>query len=513
MKKSAAKNKVILIIRDGWGYSTEVRGNAVLAAKLKEEAYLQKKYPWTTLTTHGNAVGLPEGTQGGSEPGHLTMGAGRVVWQPFEHINRAIRSGEFFTNKALLSALQHCKKNTSKLHLMGLFSDQGIHGTTEHLYALIDLAERNGIKEVYIHTFLDGRDVPEKSARGFFLEFEKRKKHAKMATIVGRYYAMDRDKNWDRTKEAYDLLVSGKGIMEKDAKSALEHAYARGDPTDYYVKPMKLLDVHIEDNDAIIFWNFRSDRTRQITYAFTQPDFSHFSVHKFKNLCFVCMGKYDDKLKLPVAFPDIEVHHNLGQVISSAGLTQLRAAETEKYAHVTFFFNSQHEEPNPKEDRILVPSPKVPSYAQQPEMSAPELTKQLLAQIELGKYDLIVVNYANGDLVGHSADWNACIKACQCVDHCVEQIVNIALPLGYCILLTGDHGNVESMLYPNGEVCPAHGTNPVPCYLISKNLEYSRENITLRQGTLADVAPTILELMEIAQPKEMTGKSLIKAVK
>ncbi len=509
--------RVILIIRDGWGYSEEVKGNAVRQANVPNDTYYMKNYPWTLLKATGNAVGLPEGTQGGSEPGHLTIGAGRVVWQPLEDINRRIRDGSFFENPVLMKAMENCKKKNSSLHLMGLFSDQGIHGTTEHLYALLKLAKKNGMKKVFVHCFLDGRDVPERSAEKFFKGLDEKIGEigiGKVATIVGRYYAMDRDNNYDRTKEAYMLLTRGIGVKEKDPIIAIKNAYKRGDKTDYYVKPIVVVDgkngpiATIRDNDSVIFWNFRSDRTRQLTYALTNEKFDKFDRGKRLKLCFICMSEYDKNLKLPVAFKQQKVENNLASVLSKEGLKQLRIAETEKYAHVTFFFNSQIEKPYEGEDRILVPSPKVPSYDLKPEMSAYEITEKLLPEIEEEKYDFIAVNFANGDLVGHSAKLDAGIKACEAIDECVGKIVKLSLEKNYVVIITGDHGNIEIMFYPDGEPCPAHGTNPVPFILISNDEKLKKIKLKRSLG-LSSVAPTILEIMGLKKPKEMTSESLI----
>jgi 2,3-bisphosphoglycerate-independent phosphoglycerate mutase len=511
------KKKVILIIRDGWGYSNQLKGNAVKNANVPNNDFYEQNYPTTTLKCSGNAVGLPEGTQGGSEPGHLTIGAGRVVWQPYEDINRKIKSGEFFKNEALLKAIQNCKKNNSKLHLMGLFSDQGVHGTIKHLYELLKLAKKNGLKKVFVHCFLDGRDVPERSAKGFIENFREKSRKigvGKIASIVGRYEAMDRDTNWGRTEKAYNLLVKGEGFKEKLPLTAIDNAYKRGELTDYYISPIVMVDKDdkplavIEDKDSVIFWNFRADRTRQMTYALTNNKFTKFKRAKKLKITFVCMSVYDKSLKLPVAFPQLDVKNNLGKIISSKNLKQLRIAETEKYAHVTFFFNSQVEKPNKGEDRIIVPSPKVTSYDQKPEMSAYELTEKLLPKIKGGKYSFIAVNFANGDLVGHSAKLSAGIEACEAVDECCGKIVKRALDKDYVVMVTGDHGNVEVMFYPNGEVCPAHGTNPVPFFLISNDEKLQK--VKLKEGKgLSNIAPTILDIMDIKKPKEMTGKSLI----
>jgi 2,3-bisphosphoglycerate-independent phosphoglycerate mutase len=511
------KNKVILIIRDGWGHSKETKGNAVKAANVPNNDYYEKNFPMATLKCSGNAVGLPEGTQGGSEPGHLTIGAGRIVWQPLEFINKEICSGKFFKNPALMIAINNCKKNNSALHLMGLFSDEGIHGMTTHLYALLELAKKNKIEKVFVHAFLDGRDVPEKSAKKYFEEFAKKTREigvGKIATITGRYYAMDRDKNYGRTEKSYQLLANGAGFKETDCLKAIENAYARGDKTDYYVQPIAIVDSQgkliatIKDKDSIIFWNFRSDRTRQITYAFTNENFTEFDRGKKLDIAFVCMSRYDENLELPVAFEQLKVGKNLGWALSQAGLKQLRIAETEKYAHVTFFFNSQIEEPFAGEDRILVPSPKVPSYDEKPEMSAFEITEKILPEIEKEKYDFIAVNFANCDLVGHSANFEAGIKACETVDKCTGKIVKLGLEKNYACLLTGDHGNIETMFYPNGEPNPSHGTNPVPFFLISNDKKFQKAK--LREGGLSDIAPTIIEIMGLKKPKEMTGKSLLK---
>ena len=510
-------SRVILVVRDGWGHSEENRGNAVRLAHTPNDDRYMEEYPWTLLKCTGNAVGVPEGTQGGSEPGHLTMGAGRVVWQPLEEIKRSIRDGSFYENEALLSAVGSAKENRSRLHLMGLHSDQGIHGTTGHLHALLELARRQGLDDVYIHCFLDGRDVPEHSAKRF-LEETLGQIHEKgvgrIATIVGRYYAMDRDTNWERTKKAYDLLTMGEGHRETDPLVAIENAYGRGDPTDYYVEPIVLVGegdrpiATIQDGDSVIFWNFRSDRARQLTYALTQPGFDEFPRQKFPRVRFTCMSVYDQSLDLPVAFPQRRVENNLGQILAAHGLRQLRIAETEKYAHVTFFFNSQVEEPEPGEDRILVPSPKVPSYEEKPEMSAPEITERLVPEIRRGVYDFILVNYANGDLVGHSASLEAGIEAAETVDRCVGKVVDAGLGAGYVVMITGDHGNIETMFYPDGEPNPSHGLNPVPFILVSDDPELKKAGLRSGLG-LSSIAPTILHLMGVERPQEMNGEVIL----
>ena len=511
-----AHRRVILVVRDGWGYSEEKEGNAAYLADTPNDDMYMREYPWTTLKCTGNAVGVPEGTQGGSESGHLTMGAGRVVWQPLEEINRAIVDGSFYEKKEFKDTVGYLRKTGGRLHLGGLLSDQGIHGTTEHLYALLELARRNGLNDVFIHCFLDGRDVPERSAKGFIAELNEvinAKGVGKIASIVGRYYAMDRDTNWDRTEVAYDLLTQGKGRIETDPFDALDHQYEeKTDLTDYYVDPVTLTEngdpvATVRDGDAFIMWNFRSDRARQITYAMTQPDFTGFE-RVLPDIRYVCMSVYDNNLDLPVVFPQVQVTDNLGITLSRNGLRQLRIAETEKYAHVTFFFNSQFEEPNPGEERILVPSQKVPSYADMPEMSASAITDALIPEIEGEKYDFILVNYANGDLVGHSADLRAGIKAAAVIDRCLGRVVDMGLRHGYTILVTGDHGNVEAMLYPDGSVNPSHGLNPVPFILISDKSDLRSVKLRKNEG-LSSVSPTILELMGVEKPKVMSSPSLI----
>jgi 2,3-bisphosphoglycerate-independent phosphoglycerate mutase len=509
--------RVLLVVRDGWGFTEETKGNAVRMAQTPTDDGLMATRPWVLLKCVGNAVGVPEGTQGGSEPGHITMGAGRVVWQPLEEINRSIEDESFYSNPTLLGAVHFSRRNQGRLHLMGLLSDQGIHGTTSHLYALLGLAQREGLEDVFIHCFLDGRDVPERSAGAFIRETIKRaaeKGVGRIASLVGRYYAMDRDTNWDRVEKAYDLLTLGIGHEATDPLEAIIEAYRRGDDTDYYVEPtvMKGEDGHpfatIDDGDSVIFWNFRSDRARQITYALTEPNFDSFPRKEIPEIHFTCMSEYDKRLILPVAFPQNRVSNNLGNVLASNGLRQLRIAETEKYAHVTFFFNSQVEDPNPGEDRVMVPSSKVPSYEEKPEMSAHGITDRVIQEIRRYVHDFILVNYANGDLVGHSANIQAGVRAVETVDACLERLIDEALVKGYTLLVTGDHGNIETMLYPDGEANPSHGLNPVPFILVSDDPELEGSGLRSGQG-LKSVAPTVLDLFGLEKPREMTGESLI----
>lgn len=510
------KRKVLLIIRDGWGHSAKRRGNALYMAKVPNHKRYMMHYPSTLLKAHGNAVGLPKGILGGSEVGHYTIGAGRVVQQEHNRISRAIRDRSFYKNKELLTAARYAKRNKSSLHLMGLLSNAGVHGTVEHLYALLKLAKKEKIKNVFVHCFLDGRDVPERSAAEFVNKLERRCKKLKtgrIASLVGRYYAMDRDSNYLRTKKAYGLMVYGSGFKEKNAARAISNAYARGDETDYYIRPIVIVDEkdkpvgRINHGDAVIFWNFRTDRARQIMQPFVDRKFKKFKAKRLKRLRFTCMTQYDQRFKLNVAFPEPAVKNNLGTVLAKYGLKQLRIAETEKYAHVTFFFNSQIEKPNKNEDRFLVPSPKIPNYAQKPDMSAFKLSKKAVGKIKEEKYDFILLNYANPDLVGHSGSLKATIKACETVDKCVGKVVEAGLNHGYAAIVTSDHGNCEEMLYPDGKRRPAHTSNPVQFSIISKCPELRCAKLKKNKG-LANIAPTVLEIIGIKKPKVM-AESLI----
>lgn len=498
-------NKVILIIRDGWGESSKKEGNAPLLAKIPNHDYYNKTYPQTLLDCFGNAVGNPENTQGGSEVGHLTLGAGRIVWQPYELINQSIKKNSFFNNKILIDAIENCKKNNSNLHISGLFSDQGIHADLRHMFAILELCKKQNFSRVYLHLCLDGRDVPEKSALKYIEMLELKIKElniGKIVTVFGRYYGMDRDTNWDRTLKAYNVMVNGEGFKSLSPKKAIEEAYERGDKTDYYVQPtlIKPNYVPIKDNDSFIWYNFRTDRSKQITVMFN--DLNCPVEHKKLKLHYVCFSSYNDSWDLPVAFTQTKVENNLGTILSKNKIKQLRISETEKYAHVTFFFNSQDDAPYEGEDRILVPSPKVPSYDMKPEMSAHELTSKLLNEIETEKYEFILVNYPNPDLVGHSGNLQATIKACEVVDECVGKVVSIALEKDYVILLTSDHGNAEHMIDELGRPDPSHGMNKVKLYLISKDEKLMK--VKLRNGMgLKNIAPAVLKLMNIEQPKEM----------
>ena len=504
--------KVLLIIRDGWGYSENPYGNVLMEADTPNADRYLVEYPSAVLKCTGRDVGNPESAQGGSEVGHLTLGAGRIVWQPQELINISIEDGSFFKNEALLKAIENCKNNNSALHLAGLFSDAGIHSDVKQLYALMELAKRNGLNKVFIHLVLDGRDVPERSAVKYVEKLNEKIKEigvGKIASINGRYYAMDRDTNWDRTKEAYDLWTTGKGFESDEPIKAITEAYARGDETDYYVKPIVIKENGqpvglVKNEDSFVWFNFRTDRSRQITAMFTGQSMCPTEFMGTVKPFWVCMSRYDDNWNLPVAYPPQLVNNNLTQVLAKNNKKQLRVAETEKYAHVTFFFNSQVEEPVAGEERIMVPSPKVPSYDLQPEMSAPEVAEKVVEN--LGKYDFILVNFANPDLVGHSGKFPAIKKACEVVDELVGKITDEAMENDYYVIVGADHGNAEHKLYENGEVDVSHGFNPVKYSLVAKKEDI--EGIKLRDGGLKDVAPTILELMGIEKPVEMDGESL-----
>ncbi len=509
--------KVLLVILDGFGEGPKNPGNAVMLANTPNLKKLRAQYPHGLLQATGEAVGLVKGSMGGSEVGHFTMGAGRVVPQFLLAINRAIKDKSFFKNPALKGAFDHAKKHGKKLHLVGMISDKGVHSDVSHLLALLDWAAKEKLKKVYVHCIADGRDVEERSVERFIKMIEKKiaeKKVGKIATMVGRYFAMDRDKNWNRTEKAYRLMTAGEGEAFKDPKKAVKAAYAKDAKlTDYYLPPI-LIDKNglVETGDAVIFFNYRTDRTKQLTSAFVDPDFKEFSARggsasggkpAIGKVHFVCMGPYSEIA--PVAFQMEKVHNNLSQWLSGHKIRQLRVAETEKYAHVTFFFNSQVEHALPLEDRILVHSPKVPSYAQKPEMSAPEVTEKVLAALKKGDHQVIIVNYANGDLVGHSGSLKATIKAVETLDHCVGELYDQAMSSGYAMLVTADHGNCDDMLYPNGDPKPAHSMNPVQ-FLV---MDPERKIKSVKNGGLADVAPTLLKLLDLKPPKEMTGKALV----
>ena len=465
-----------------------------------------QEFAHTTLSASGLDVGLPAGQMGNSEVGHTNIGGGRVVFQDLPRISRAIEDGTFFENPAYNAAMDACLEKGTALHLYGLLSNGGVHSTVEHVWALLKMAGIKGLKRVYLHCFLDGRDVSPTSGADFVAEAQKKCAElgvGKIATVMGRYYAMDRDKRWDRLERAYDAMVYGEGIQNPDPVAAIRESYQNG-VTDEFVEPVVCdKEGTISDNDAIIFFNYRPDRAREITRAFVDPAFDGFQREYFP-VTYVCNTEYDATMpNVLVAFPRITIHNGLGEYLSKLGLTQLRIAETEKYAHVTFFFNGGVEAPYPGEDRVLVASPKVATYDLQPEMSAYEVTEKCVERIESGAYDVIILNFANCDMVGHTGNYDAAVKAVETVDECVGRVVDTTLKMGGIAMITADHGNAEQMLQSDG-VSPmtAHTTNPVPFILCGAGNE-------LREGRLADIAPTILDVMGLEKPEEMDGQSLI----
>ena len=498
--------KVLLVIFDGFGEGSEGPGNAVKLAKTPNIDRLRDKYPFGLLQTSGEAVGLTEGAMGGSEVGHFTMGAGRIVPQFLLSINRAIEDGSFYKNPALSGAFEHAKKS-KKLHLLGMISDEGVHSHINHLFTLLEWAKKENLEDVYIHCIADGRDVEERSIKEFLGKLQSKIDElsiGKIATIIGRYYSMDRDTNWDRTVKGYQLMTQGKGEEFDDWNTAIDHFYKEDvDLTDYYMPPI-LLDKNglVETGDTAIFFNYRTDRTKQLTSAFVDPDFKEFD-KTIGDIHFVCMGPYSEIA--PVAFTVPAVENNLAQWLSKNKISQLRVAETEKYAHVTFFFNSQIEHSMPLEDRILIPSPKCASYAEKPEMSAYKITEKVLSALQNSNHQVIIVNFANGDLVGHSGNLNATIKAVEILDECIGKIHEQAIQSDYTLLLTADHGNCDDMRYLDGSDKPAHSMNPV--IFLAADPDGQIKNV--KNGGLADVAPTILKLLDLEPPKEMTGRPLI----
>jgi 2,3-bisphosphoglycerate-independent phosphoglycerate mutase len=502
-----------IIIMDGFGISPIEEGNAIAKAKKPNLDRFWKNYPTTTLSASGLAVGLPRGQMGNSEVGHLNIGGGRIVYQDYTRISLAVENGTIAKNEVLLAAMKASKGK--RLHLMGLLSDGGVHSHITHLYALLEMAARIGLKEVYIHAILDGRDVPPRSALAYFSQLDEKIREigvGRVATVSGRYYTMDRDKRWERVEKSYRCLTDGQGPNAGTAREAVENGYNRGENDEFLVPTLVDRAGLIQDNDSIIFFNFRPDRAREIARVFVDDSFSEFATKQIKVL-YTCMTQYDATLKVPVAFPAQNLDDTLGQIISRAGLQQLRIAETEKYAHVTYFFNGGKESPNPGEDRCLIPSPKVATYDLQPEMSALLVRDEVISRINSEKYDLIVLNFANPDMVGHTGIFDAAVKAVETVDGCVGAVVNAVLEKGGAVLLTADHGNAEKMRdEATGQPHTAHTTNPVPFTLIidGGNGCDGRKRYRLRDdGILADIAPTALQLLNIDQPLAMTGKSLL----
>ena len=508
------KKPTVLLILDGYGERKEKDGNAIALANTPVMDKLKKEFPYVEGQASGLFVGLPDGQMGNSEVGHMNMGAGRIVYQELTRITKAIEDGDFFENKALKEAVEHCKKENSALHFMGLVSSGGVHSHIGHIYGLLELAKREGLKKVYLHAFLDGRDTPPDSGKSFLMDVEKKMRElgvGEIATISGRYYAMDRDKNYDRVEKAYRAMVDGTGEKASSVEEAIDASYAKKVYDEFVLPTVIEKDgaVHtVSDGDAMIFFNFRPDRAREICHAFCDDEFNFFNRGPRKKVFFVCFTDYDPTIpNKRVAFEKEEIHNTLGEVVSNLGKNQLRIAETEKYAHVTFFFNGGKEEPYKNEDRILVPSPKeVPTYDLKPEMSCYTVTEKLTEAIRSGKYDLVVANFANPDMVGHTGVLSAAIKAIEVVDECMGKVVDAVESMHGNLFILADHGNADIMIdEKTGEPYTAHTTNPVPFILVSEEKHKLREG-----GCLADVAPTLLELMGIPQPKEMTGKSLLE---
>ena len=506
------KNKLtMLMILDGFGKNSNSKGNAVKIANTPNIDKLISTSPTTEVFTSGLSVGLPEGQMGNSEVGHTNIGAGRVVYQELTRITKSIEDSDFFSIPEFNNAIENCKKNNSKLHIMGLVSDGGVHSHNRHLYALLEVAKRKDFENVFVHCFLDGRDTPPASAEAYIMKLEEKMKEkaiGKIATISGRFYAMDRDNRWERVEKAYDAIANGNGPKATSAVAAIESSYQK-EIFDEFVEPTVICSsdkpiAKIEENDSVIFFNFRPDRAREITRTLVDPSFDKFEIKKM-NLNFVCMTQYDETMpNVEIAFKSTALTNTFGEVISENGLKQLRIAETEKYAHVTFFFNGGEEKQYKGEDRILIPSPKVETYDRKPEMSAYEVTDKVIEAIKSAHYDAIILNYANPDMVGHTGNLEASVKAIEVIDECVGKVVEAVREQDGVVLITADHGNSEQMIdYKTGEPYTAHTTNPVPLILVGMS------KFKLKPGKLSDLAPTMLEIMGIDKPLEMTGESLL----
>ncbi len=506
------KKLTMLMILDGFGINDNEKSNAVKLAKMPNWNKLLKQNPNTTIVTSGIDVGLPEGQMGNSEVGHTNIGAGRIVYQDFTRITKSIAEGDFFSITELNNAIENCKKNHTKLHVMGLVSDGGVHSHIRHLYAILELAKRKDFEDVYIHCFLDGRDTPPLSAESYLMELENKiseKGLGKIASISGRFYSMDRDKRWERIKKCYDALVNGIGEKSTSAIKAIEDSYQK-EIFDEFVKPTLICNgeepiATIANKDSVIFFNFRPDRARELTRALVDDRFSEFETKKI-DLYFVCFTQYDETMpNVHIAYKNESIKNTLGEYISKKGLSQLRIAETEKYSHVTFFFNGGEERQYLNEDRILIPSPKVETYDLQPEMSAKKVTENVIQAIEEKKYDVIILNYANPDMVGHTGNLEATIKALEVIDECIGKVAKAMKKADGILIITSDHGNAEQMIdYVTGDPHTAHTINEVPLVICGV------DNIKLKHGRLCDIAPTMLELLNLQKPEEMTGISLIE---
>ena len=503
------KKPIALIILDGFGYNSSAYGNAITSANKPNIDRYFNEYPNTLIGASGLDVGLPDGQMGNSEVGHTNIGAGRIVYQELTRITKSVADGDFFENEEFLKAIDNCKNNNSSLHLLGLLSDGGVHSHITHLYALLELAKKNGLEKVYIHCFMDGRDVPPTSGRDFVKQLQDKCTEigtGKIATVIGRYYAMDRDNRWERVSRAYNAICFGEGEQNEDVVKAVENSYAK-EVTDEFIEPV-VCDKNgmIKENDSVIFFNFRPDRAREITRTFVDEKFEGFErKNGFFPLCYVCMTQYDALMpNVSIAFKPQSLKNTLGEYLSSLGKTQLRIAETEKYPHVTFFFNGGVEAVFDGEDRALIPSPKVATYDLQPHMSAYEVTDEVLKRIASEKYDVIILNYANCDMVGHTGVFDAAKAAVEAVDKCLGQVVDAVLEKGGVAFITADHGNADQMYEPDGSPFTAHTTNPVP-FLVAGTPCKLREG-----GKLCDIAPTMFKVMGIPQPEEMTGTSIIE---
>lgn len=510
-----SKKPTVLMILDGYGLNDKTEGNAVAMAKTPVMDKLMKEYPFVHGNASGLAVGLPDGQMGNSEVGHINMGAGRIVYQELTRITKEIEDGSFFTNEGLMDAINNCKKNNSSLHMYGLLSDGGVHSHNTHLYALLELAKREGLDKVYVHCFLDGRDTPPASGKDYVQALADKMAEigvGEIATVMGRFYAMDRDNRWDRVEKAWRAMVKGEGVEAADAVEGVAASYD-GDVTDEFVVPIVVKKdgkpvATIKDNDSIIFFNFRPDRAREITRAFCADEFDGFDRGDRMKLTYVCFAEYDVTIpNKEIAFKKVEINNTFGQLLASKGMKQVRIAETEKYAHVTFFFNAGVEEPNPGEDRVLVPSPKeVATYDLKPEMSAYGVCEKLVEAIESDKYDVIIINFANPDMVGHTGVLPAAVKAIEAVDECVGKAYEALLKVDGQMFICADHGNAEMLIdYETGEPFTAHTINPVPFILVNYDKDYKLDE----GGCLADIVPTMLEMMGIEKPADMTGHSLL----
>ena len=502
--------KALLMILDGWGIGNKTKGDVIYSTPTPYMDYLEQNYPCSRLQASGENVGLPDGQMGNSEVGHLNIGAGRIVYQDLVKINRACADGSILKNKEIVSAYEYAKQNGKSIHLMGLTSNGGVHSSLDHLFTLIDISKTYGIKNTFVHCFMDGRDTDPKSGKGFIQQVTDKCAEvpgAAIASIVGRFYAMDRDKRWERVKVGYDLLVHGEGKQATDMVEAMQESYDDG-VTDEFVKPIhnSQVDGTIKEGDVVIFFNYRNDRAKELTIVLTQQDMEEQGMKTIPGLQYYCMTPYDASFTgVHILFPKENVENTLGEYLASKGLKQLHTAETEKYAHVTFFFNGGREAPFEGEERILVASPKVATYDLKPEMSAFEVKDKLCAAIKENKFDFIVVNFANGDMVGHTGIYEAIEKAVTAVDTCVKEVVETAKKTDYEVIIIADHGNADNAINEDGSVNTAHSLNPVPFIYVTSNKEAKVED-----GVLADVAPSILHIMGLEQPAEMTGKCLIK---